>query len=57
MYGLSLESSNFDEFDFITNPPCDARRRENVGALYGAVSGLLAVIRRAYTPYLSLAAV
>ena len=23
-------------------PPCDARRREKVGALYSAVSGLLA---------------
>ena len=34
-------------------PPCDAERREKVGALYGAVSGLLAVISRAYPQFLS----
>ena len=34
-------------------PPCDTRRREKVGALYGAVSGLLAVISRAYPRFLS----
>ena len=30
-----------------TNPPCDVRRREKVGALYSAVSGLLSIISRA----------
>ena len=34
-------------------PPCDARRREKVGALYSTVYGLLAVISRAYPPFLS----
>ena len=34
-------------------PPCDARRREKVGALYSAVSDLLAVISRAYPQFLS----
>ena len=34
-------------------PPCDARRREKVGALYSAVSGLLAIISRAYPRFLS----
>ena len=33
-------------------PPCDARR-EIVRALYSAVSGLLAVISRAYPQFLS----
>ena len=35
-------------------PPCDARRREKVGALYSAVSGLLAIVSRAYVPSISL---
>ena len=34
-------------------PPCVARRREKVGALYSTVSGLLAVISRAYPQFLS----
>ena len=33
-------------------PPCDTRR-EKVGALYCVVSGLLAVISRAYPQFLS----
>ena len=33
--------------------PCDARRREKVGALYSAVSGLLVIISRAYPGFLS----
>ena len=35
-------------------PPCDIRRREKVGALYSAVSGLLAVISRTCTLDFSL---
>ena len=34
-------------------PPCDARRREKVGALYSAISGLLVVISRAHPQSLS----
>ena len=35
-------------------PPCVARRRKKVGALYSAVSSLLAFISRAYPRFLSL---
>ena len=34
-------------------PPCGTGRRENVGALYGAVSGLLAVISKTYPLFFS----
>ena len=40
-------------FTYELIPPCDARRREKVGALYSAVSGLLDVISRAYPQFLS----
>ena len=35
------------EYYYTHDPPCDTRRRENVGALYSTVSGLLAIISRA----------
>ena len=63
MYSTSVQKNNTNTCSFYYTqthihiheiiPPCDTRRREKVRALYSTVSGLLAVISRAYPRFLS----